>query len=413
MESARDLKLPRGSDPPEDLATLVAAVFGQVELVFVNSDDLRIPASLQITDEHAAGLRWAGPKVIAAVVCGHAPQSLHAIVFSDEKQFTEFKEANPALIDTLVTWWPLDPENSINVLWLRCSDGIAKDVSCGPLTWVGTGVVPVAIAHLETKHFIRKQGPIAEVKFSEIKWPPEMKNAFDIGRLEESFGPRYTCIGGNKTILNGTFWASFVAQRTGLTFVVDKNAFSVSDNGAVQVPDENVLLTVMQILRKASTVDYGFPSANLRPAMAKKIVEEMKLVTALLLPGKKEALDEYLDTRVEKCFGHSLTVLELYSDYRDFCEGRRFHHYPPTAFQRLIADVLEKKFGVMKSHDIERPGNDGLPRARRGFHALSLKDLDQEMPADVSDVAGGADTPDGTVQPSKLVPNHQPEKVVN
>jgi hypothetical protein len=222
---------------------------------------------------------------------------------------------------------------------------------------------------------------------------------FVVPRLEQSFGPRYQGTGGMKTILNATFWAHLVGHKTGIKFITGENVFFVEHEGnRVRLPDEAVLKIVMEILRQSSTIDSGFPTATLRPALAKQVVGEMKLALAICLPGLKETLTQFLDIRVERRNGHGLTSQELYTDYREFCHAMNRPRYLPPVFTRLIARVLEKEFGVLKSHDLERPGADGVPHSRRGFHGLTLKrqNQDQETSPDAPDAA---DAPDGNSQP--------------
>jgi hypothetical protein len=392
---------PKAPPSPEELARTITDVLGPVDLVRVSPDDPRIPAALRIDAARAANLKWRVPEEIVGVVCGCSPQPLFALVFTEFKQFKEFKETSLVFKDASFTMWPRERLKPTSVLWLRSPDGIPRDLGYGSVTWVGAGIVPVAVPTWAAERCLRRGGPVPEAQFSEIKWPSDINAMLVVAWYEEKFGPRYR-VSGRKVTLNTTFWARFAARTNGLKFMIGENVFFVEREGKqIRIPDEDVLRMVMEYLRKMSTVTRAFPTAGLRPSAAKQVVEELKVAVATRLPARDETLAEFLDLRVERRGGHSLTVEDLYAAYYVFCKTEGRPRYWPRVFTRMIAAILEKKFGVLKSHDLEVTGDDGLPHARRGFHGLRLKEEGQR-PTDALDGADVADAPDGTAQTSNI-----------
>jgi len=398
-----------GRNPPalDDVIETLNEFFGRQELVYIQGDAAEIPSLLRFTNERSIAFNGRLPAKVVGVVCGRAPDPLFAIAFADREEVKAFKVANPALASTPITYWPQAPGLSTWVIWLRCNDGVPLNVDTDLISWVGSGVVPVAIPSWAADRFLRRPGPIPTLQFSEIKWPAMLERRFQVLKLEDWVGPRFNFFNG-RIVLNTTFGAHFIAKNAGLVFLVGENRFCLEQDGKlVPIPDPPVLNSIMEHLRKESVVEPQFPISDINPALAKRVLEEMRLAAAMQLPTRDDALDEFLEQRLQTRRGHNVTVLEIYADYRCFCKSGNRPFYMPGAFQRLITDRVEKKFGVLKSHDLKRARPDGVLRAQRGFHALRIVEEPPTL-ADASDDADGPDVSDATKQNLEMDVIHGP-----
>src|SRR5207248_1975447 len=83
----------------------VSGIFGGMAAVYIEPQTQLVPKSLRYVRGASAG-KWQPPWQVIGIPCGGPSQGLCAIIFENEAAFRVFITKNPALKDTLLTWWP-------------------------------------------------------------------------------------------------------------------------------------------------------------------------------------------------------------------------------------------------------------------------------------------------------------------
>jgi hypothetical protein len=385
----------------EEAVSAVSRLFGgTAELSLIESISQSIPGPLRyVRGADLADAKWTPPLEVIGVTCGLGSQSLCAIIFENESELRSFLQQNPALQRTLVTCWP-----PCFVVWLHPTDCAPKNLQVGAVSWISSGKVPVGSVGLPTSHFVSRDHPVASVPFMKLEWPSEMRDALRILFLEETFGPRYRRLGSRKSVLNLTFWAHLLAAKMQLVYNVEQETFFRPEQGGKtleRVTLDELMKLISFGLQQARNLDSRhFPVSEIRWSNIKELVEEMKVAAAIHTAAEREGLAQALRKELEPRKGADATIAEIRQRYLVYCQRERVPIYPESVFQRVLPIVVKETFGGMvKSHDLKRPGVDGIMRCRRGFHGLGFK---SESKADSADASDG---PDALTSNQDSIPN--------
>ena len=85
----------------------------------------------------------------------------------------------------------------------------------------------------------------------------------------------------------------------------------------------------------------------------------------------------FLNCRIEKAKGSSLTVEALYGEYESWCNRNQWTAFPMRLANGKLREGIMSIFQIPQSHDLEYWG-----RITRGYHGIRFK---REYPADTPD----------------------------
>ena len=202
-------------------------------------------------------------------------------------------------------------------------------------------------------------------------------NQNEILILQEAFGPRYRRIGPRKVVLNLTFWAHFLVGKMQLAYHVQQEWFLIPApgvKGVERVSVEDLFKFTVHGLQQAAQLEPNkFPAAEIRLPRIKMLIEEMKLAAAVHTPGERDALVQFLNEEIAPQQRSDLTVAEIHGRYLANCRVKMLPIFPLSIFKRQLPRLIKDIFGVIKSHDLRRQGDDGSMHWHRGFHGVNFK----------------------------------------
>ena len=354
------------------LEPLVRLFGGKVSAVFVERDSAAIPAPLRNPLVSAGSTRQPALPLIG-IECGSASAGLGGVVFQNQAAADAYLKDNPVLRNTLITSWP----PSAVVIWIR-PDWSPRNVSLAGVHWTSAGIIPVALPGEPLGKHVLGGGAIASPQFMDLTWPSGLKEAFEILLLERVLGPKYRRLGPGKVVLNRAFWATFLAGKMGLVYRVEQEGFFRLKSGEAEqlepVTTAQVFIDTTSLLQQAAMLDpQRFPVGQIRLPVIKSLVEHMKVAVAVHTPTEREVLVRCLTEQVEKRKGGNVTVAELWVVLVEYCGKRSLPCCPRRVFNRALSAVMREMYGMLKSHDLQRPGANGKMGWRYGFHGLALK----------------------------------------
>jgi hypothetical protein len=125
-----------------------------------------------------------------------------------------------------------------------------------------------------------------------------------------------------------------------------------------------------------------FRPSQIRPRWLKRIINVLRALCADAGEDAVHGLQRFVKRRLRLQPGSDITSSEVFAAYE--AEGRHVGEATLSRheFHRRLPELIKRRFGLLKLHEIERPNKDNRLTKRNGWRGLKLTD--------------GNDTTDGT-----------------
>ncbi len=178
-------------------------------------------------------------------------------------------------------------------------DWLPPNTSLDGISLVSKGVVPVAVPGLDLGQFVARQGPVPILSFANIKWSIGLTDRFRIVLLQQAFGPPHRLSASGKPVVNKMFWGHFLAEKLGLIYHARQQMF-LRSKLEDQVPERVALDDLMRLMlgeiqQMARQHLTDFPLDAIGVPCLKRIIEVVKIVAGIDLPGEREDFSAFLE----------------------------------------------------------------------------------------------------------------------
>jgi hypothetical protein len=390
LAGGRPVEKPR--DPGDTALAAVQKAFGTAgDVELIERDDVKIPGPLRRAWDKYQG-KWTEHGMTSKVVGVHCGKGLAALVFENLKDLEEFASRNPWAAGSLVTTCLCG-----FALWFQAAGGVPEGQSLIGIEVVSSGDVPVTRQDSEPAMFLVRAGPVPAVDFQKIHWDEQNKGVLRFRAMEAIFGRAYQRVGKRKRILNEAFWGRWLSSELGLIYDTHASQFyhAPRNDSSLQPLNQSqvlslVSLSLQELARRVGSV---FPREELRLPRIRRIVDSIKVASAVTPPTDHETLSTYVAGRIRTRPGSSLSVEEIYQDCKDRSAKKKQRVVPLCFFSRELPRLIRERFAVTQVHNVKRPREDGKLTARRGFNGLGFADDESsDIPdsKDNSDMAAGS-----------------------
>jgi hypothetical protein len=365
----------------------VKQVFAADLAALIDNDSSRLHSSLR----KQWWLRPQFPTQSIAIECGPKAANLCVFFVSDENAVAEFCNLNPAMAQTLITMW-----SGFHCIWMRLSGWVPPNIANEAGYWFSSGSVPVLnVTNPETETFTTTNKILA-APFESMQWPKVFADAFGHAGIEALHGPFFETADFKKTAINHATAARIFARALQLRYDINSKTFrqqvpkgrSTTAVSTVQVMN----LLTQCLLDMAAKTPHDFPAHELEPAGIKALIESVKKATAYFRTDADQGMLEFIQRRLRRVSGQSVSVEEIYRDYNKFVELWDMIAMPRAKFCRELPKVILETFTISRVNNVLRPVDTDSSRstARRGFLGLALK-TDGLDGSDGGDVLDGMD----------------------
>lgn len=351
----------------------------------------------RLSDESSITLqRLQAPKgvhrstLIVAATCSGQAGDLSALIFEEVEDAREFLKANASGPKyALVTRW-LD---RFYIVWLRTDYSVGQNLDGPRVSFIAKGEVPVGYLQLFTRMpemEIALDAPPLEKPFAELIWPRNLEPVFRHLRCSHLYGDPWRPNQRGTETLNPSYWANRLGADSEVAYDAQRKNFIARDEGGqwILLPDEEMeRYVIIALNRFARPFGTGFPHREIRLARVRAIVDLMKLAVSTAQPADRDVLSEFLEQRLVKKVGASVTSREVWTAYQAFCEAQQLPGETEVEFLRLLPKLVRHRFRIGKSHSLLREG-----QAVRGFRNLALVEVPAPKTA-VPGTSGTAGTP--------------------
>jgi len=330
---------------------------------------------------------------LIAASCGTG-SNLCAIVaaINNPTMIKKILELNPWLHDTAWTTW-----RGLVFIWVRLEESWRPGNRALPgLLWIADGILPavdIADATLYPRGFpVTHQGAaVLAVKFAGLNWSSEINELFLFEHMEALHGKLVQQAGPRKWVLNYMTAAAFLGEALFLAYDKNTDSFLMMPTGksSPEPMSKIILYEAVSIWLKDQAVKYprSFPVGD----HVKRIVSGIKECFAIERPDERKGLDQYLNERLERRPGSSLTTGELFDDYAAYCQSTGLAAFPQCVFLDKLTKAIREKFGLTKVHNVMRHHGDlGRMTARYGFNGLHIKKTGSVEAKEPKEVAEGS-----------------------
>lgn len=327
------------------------------------------------------------PNEVVGVECNSA-SNLCALVspFGDVEGLRILLKDNMWLAHTVWTNW-----RGCFFIWVRVSGWRPQNCILPSCLWIADGILPAVEVAGPDYYYggfpdTDYGSTIKQIKFSEIKWSPNLHEEFLLMRLEDEFGPLLQ-MSDQHPVLSLTTASRFIISRLGLRYRYQTDSFTMIDDvsGKPVILTKNRLAETIQGWLSKKAVAAGMP-----PLPEPMVAEVITTIIKRIAIGQEEGLKQFLNGCVSRQAGASVTMAELLAGYQRFCEDEGAALLPARKFYQAITASLRLRFGVAKSHDIGRRSPSGMETDKSGFRNISLK-AERSDTSDASDVSDTSD----------------------
>lgn len=378
---------PPAANPSDSLVAAASNLFGQAEVVKLNDD--RFPTAFRRSIEK---LKITTENPIVAVTA-NVETSLCAIGIAATNQnlYEKLLAINPWLDDTTWSRW-----YEIIFFWVRVTGWRPINRELPGMVWFSQGLLPVVDAVSQEQRVdtfpipIRNKPPIV-LKFDEIKWFPEIHEAFVLEHAEGLHGKLVQQVGPRKKIVNYQTAAVVMATVLGIIFDKNRNCFQYCPPGESEwkiLPQIQLDVCIAKWLQCQAASD---PAAFPKGDHVKAVVRAIKEIYPIERPAEPEGLNEFLRRCVERRAGANLTTQEFYISYFESCKSTGALAYPECVFLDVLPKFIRETFGLTKVHNVMRhnPEKNKLT-ARCGFNGLGLRpEAEAKEVTETKDVTDG------------------------
>ena len=302
-----------------------------------------------------------------AVVCGQVSDQLCGLHFMDSAAYAQFRELNPGL----ATLTMQVPEGIW--IWFRI---IGFSPGTQPLpdgSWHSDGAVKVHQRHSAGSGYkvLDPAEPVV-APFDCLQWGRQTRSHLRGQVVAADYGEAFEPAANGKLRPNHAFWARYFSLEDGILFDPAHQCFYCRDpeaqawTGLAVECVQNRLIRFLMHFKKDK--NYARVASLAQPDELKKLLLTLRAVSAGELPANQDAMAQFLNDCVEADPTGTATTRELFPVFKDYCARKKLVAMPQAIFERVIGALLTERFGVCKSHSIERNGTD-----RRGFNEFLAK----------------------------------------
>ena len=136
-------------------------------------------------------------------------------------------ELNPDLFSGLITGWP-----KARVLWFWVEGAAPRNLNIGPMSWISSGPVPLCSTDAVQSGGVAHDGPILNLKFTDIRWDQSTESLIQFDRIEAELGHPFEQDGGGRPTLNLLYWSEVLVWQCSLVYDLPQKAFRQGAQGS-------------------------------------------------------------------------------------------------------------------------------------------------------------------------------------
>lgn len=318
------------------------------------------------------------------IVGGRANGRLSGLAFLDPGQAASLLEHNPGLVDSLFT---LTPGGLI--VWLRAKDFMALSFRGTCLRWVSDNdVVTLRRAPPAAPDWKVGGEQVATVNVADLVLPMDptlASHLIESGAMLRRGGRFLDGLKPGKLKLNPGFWGDFAGKSLRIRYLPKDRQFESLNPAALDWQPwsvERLSAELAEFVRQHAARS-GRPFFPLGKDLS-PVIEEMRVQLAVDLPTQEAGVRHFVATQVIALERSDLTTQELNQAFLRFQVSQRLPKVSTSLFELLIGPLVERQFGVRKSHSLQREGG-----AKRGYRGIGLR-------SDVADSGGTGETTGAT-----------------
>jgi hypothetical protein len=302
------------------------------------------------------------------IVGGRANGRLSGLAFLDPGEASSLLEHNPGLADSLFT---LTPGGLI--VWLRAKDFMALSFRGTCLRWVSDNdVVTLRRAPPAAPDWKVGGEQVATVNVADLVLPMDptlASHLIESGAMLRRGGRFLDGLKPGKLKLNPGFWGDFAGKSLRIRYLPKDRQFESLNPAALDWQPwsvERLSAELAEFVRQHSARS-GRPFFPLGKDLS-PVIEEMRVQLAVDLPTQEAGVRHFVATQVIALERSDLTTQELNQAFLRFQVSQRLPKVSTSLFELLIGPLVERQFGVRKSHSLQREGG-----AKRGYRGIGLQ----------------------------------------
>jgi hypothetical protein len=314
-----------------------------------------------------------------------------------------FLAKNTAFMEQMVKLnpWLARADNIIwrgfKIVWLKLSGWRPPSHAFGSFSWVSDGLIPVLDLCLPGR--IQQPNPgegprkLFLIKFDDLVWPTGYGELFLLQQIESETGALLLPTPIGRPGFNYRTFARYIAAVNSLVYDNFRAEFKLCPKGAAEVvmTPESMEWMIMKYLHQISEKSGGkFPAQKIKPGMVKTVLALLKTNCARSRVGERDGVLSFLEKRIVRQQGASLTTAEIFDYYQVCCQWAKHSAMPQREFLRFLTMAMRRTFGVSKSHCVKRKEGEGT-KARNGFFGVGWNYETAQTSKDAPDGKDGKD----------------------
>ena len=216
-------------------------------------------------------------------------------------------EMNPGLFSGLITAWP-----RARVLWFWVEGAAPRNLNMGPMSWISSGPVPLCSTDAVQSSGVSHDGPILNLKFTDIRWDQSTESLIQFDRIEAELGHPFEQDGAGRPTLNLLYWSEVLVWQCSLVYDLPQKAFRQRAQGSSRLlSSAEVIQLVTRVLQGMAATVPGFPLPEINLRRIRQLLGLMQVRAAVEPVAEKAVVDRFLTETVQPCPGGRLLSEEL------------------------------------------------------------------------------------------------------